>query len=211
MANGINRIATIGGDVPSNGAAPDIQAGVPYIVHVTIQGAADLLMHRWNCDAVDAKAGAAKGSKSKKTDNVESYCYRLDDGTLGIPGEYLRMALIGAAKYEQDPRSPRKSAADLFKAEIVMLTHLASLGTKAWDYLDTRRAVVQRSGINRTRPAMKAGWRLSFEIMVQQGSLYIPDERLLHTMNQAGRLIGLGDFRPTFGRFAVVSWEISHA
>lgn len=207
----VNRLEAIGGDKPTNGAAADIEAGVPYVVNVTLQGVADLLLHRWNCDAVDEKAKSAKGSKAKKTDNVESYVYRCDDGTLGIPGEYLRMALINAAKYEQDPRSPRKSAMDLYKAEIVVLTPLASLGVKEWDYMDIRRVVVQRSGINRSRPAMKAGWRLSFQVLVQQGSLYIPAERLLHTLNQAGRLIGLADFRPTYGRFAVVSWEVAAA
>lgn len=203
-----NGVSRIGGMVPTNGAEPEVLASAPYVATVSLQGVADLLFHRWNCEAVEEKAKAAKGSKAKKTDNVESYVYRCDDGALGVPGEYLRMALINAAKYEQDPRSPRKSAMDLYKAEIVVLTQIATLGTKEWDYLDTRRVVVQRNGINRVRPAMRSGWTVGFEIMVQQGSLYIPPERLLHTLNQAGRLIGLGDFRPTYGRFAVVRWEV---
>ena len=34
--------------------------------HVRIVGVADLLFHRWNCEAVEAKGKAAKGSKAKK-------------------------------------------------------------------------------------------------------------------------------------------------
>lgn len=118
----------------TNGAEDIIAAGLPYQATVTIQGSSDFLFHRWNNEAVEAKAKAAKGSKAKKSDDIESYVYRNDAGELAIPGEYLRMAIIGAAKFRQDPRSPRKSAMDLFKAAVISLTPLASLGTSNWSY-----------------------------------------------------------------------------
>ncbi len=148
----------------TNGGKQVIDASQPYSVSVLVQGSADLLFHRWNCEAVDEKAKAAKNSKAKKTDNVESYVYRNEDGDICLPGEYLRQAIIAAAKFRQDPRSPRKSAMDLYKAGIVCETMLASLGCKDWDYLDTRRVVVQRNGINRTRPAVRAGWKAEFQV-----------------------------------------------
>lgn len=141
----------------TNGGTEDIQFSEPYRIEVTIEGSADMLMHRWNCEAVAEKAASAKGSKAKKSDNIESYVYRNDDGDICLPGEYLRGSVIAAAKFRQDPRSPRKSAMDLFKAAIVTLTPLASLGKKDWDYEDSRRVTIQRSGITRVRPAMKAG------------------------------------------------------
>jgi hypothetical protein len=191
----------------TNGAERMIEAGVPYVATVTISGAADFLFHRWNCEAVDEKAKAAKGSKAKKSDDVESYVYRNDAGELCIPGEYLRMAVIGAAKFRQDPRSPRKSAMDLYKAAVVPLTALASLGKKEWDYEDRRRVVVQRNGINRTRPAMKAGWRATFDVQVLIPE-YVDPNSLRETIETAGRLIGIGDFRPTYGRFGIVGFEL---
>jgi hypothetical protein len=97
------------------------------------------LFHRWNNEAVAEKAGSAKGSKGKKTDNVESYVYRLPNNEIGLPGEYLRQSIINAAKFKQDPRSTRKSAVDLYKAGIVSMTELGSLGKTKWDYLDRRR------------------------------------------------------------------------
>jgi hypothetical protein len=129
---------------------------------VAIQGSADLLFHRWNCEAVEAKSKAEKGSSAKKTDDLESYVYRNDGGELCIPGEYLRQALIHAAKFRQDPRSPRKSAMDLYKAGVVSLTNLATLGVSDWDYEDRRRVVIQRSGVTRVRPALRAGWSAEF-------------------------------------------------
>lgn len=192
---------------PTNGAASIIEAGMPYQANITITGSADILFHRWNCEAVDEKSKAAKNSAAKKTDDIESYVYRDDAGNLCLPGEYLRMSIIMAAKFKQDPRSPRKSAMDLFKAGIIPLTHLASLGTKKWDYEDRRRAVIQRSGINRVRPAMKAGWTASFDILVNLPE-YIDHALLLDVTGMAGRLIGVGDFRPTFGRFQVTAFKV---
>lgn len=190
----------------TNGGKSVIEGGAPYIVTVTIEGAADLLFHRWNCEAVEAKAKTSKGSKGKKSDDVETYVYRCDDGSIGLPGEYLRQAIIHAAKFRQDPRSPRKSAMDLFKAGVVCLTPLASLGKEQWDYLDTRRVTIQRNGINRTRPAMKIGWRATFELAINLPE-YIDRQMLREVIEQAGRLIGVGDFRPTFGRFGIVAFE----
>lgn len=190
----------------TNGGKAAIESGAPYIVSLSIEGAADMLFHRWNCEAVDAKSRATKNSKAKKSDDVESYVYRCEDGTLGLPGEYVRQAIIHAAKFRQDPRSPRKSAMDLFKAGVVCLTPLASLGKIDWDYLDTRRVTIQRNGINRTRPAMRLGWRATFEIAVNLPE-YIDRQMLREVIEQSGRLIGVGDFRPTFGRFGIVGFD----
>jgi hypothetical protein len=189
----------------SNGGESDIALTQPYAVKVTIEGTAPILFHAWNVEAVKEKAGAAKGSKSKKEDNIESYVYRNEAREICIPGEYFRQSIIHAAKYMQDPRSPRKSAMDLFKAGVLVLED-ASLGKAEWDYLDQRRAVVQRNGVNRIRPAMHKGWRATFEIQIILPE-YITREILGVAIQNAGRLVGLADFRPTYGRFQVVEFN----
>lgn len=198
---------TARGPETTNGAKATIDASAPYIANVRIVGVADLLFHRWNVEAVDAKGKAAKGSKAKKTDDIETYVYRNDAGELAIPGEYLRQAVIHAAKFRQDPRSPRKSAMDLFKAGVVALTPLASLGTKDWDYEHRCRVTIQRQGITRCRPAMKVGWSLDVDLLVNLPE-YIPPDVLNDVIVNAGRLIGLADFRPTYGRFQVASFGV---
>lgn len=191
----------------TNGGKDSIDASIPYAVTLTLEGAADMLFHRWNCESVATKATAAKNSKAKKTDDVESYVWRNDAGEICIPGEYLRQSIIHAAKFRQDPRSPRKSAMDLFKAGVIPVTLLSSLGKPTWDYLDTRRVTIQRNGINRTRPAMKAGWRAEFVLQILTPE-YIDHAFLQEVVNMAGRLVGLGDFRPTYGRFNVVKFDV---
>lgn len=195
----------------NNDAAQQIEERGQYVAHVTIEGVCPILFHRWSCEAVAEKSAAKKGSKEKKTDNVESYVYRCGDGTIGIPGTYLIGSMTdpgnGAAKYRQDPRSPRKSALSLYKAALQPLTDIASLGKDTWDYLDQRRVMVQRNGITRVRPAMLAGWRASFDLICLSPE-YIKPHALHECLNDAGRLVGIGDFRPTYGRFLVTEFSI---
>jgi archaeosine-15-forming tRNA-guanine transglycosylase len=200
-------VTEIGGEVPTNGAMETVEVSKPYVVNVKIQGVSDFLFHRYNVESVKEKTAAAKGSKGKKTDDLESYVYRNDAGELCIPGEYLRQSCIHAAKYRQDPRSPRKSAMDLYKAGLISLTSLASLGKTKWDYEDCRRVVIQRSAIPRTRPAIKAGYEVTIQFMVNLPE-YIRPNDLHDVLTNAGRLVGLGDFRPTYGRFQIVSFDV---
>lgn len=206
----------LSGDV-SNSGESTIIADAPYRVSVTVTGSSKILFHRWQSDSVDAKAAAAKGSKAKKTDDVESYVWRNEDGLICLPGEYLRGSLIdprnGAAKYRQDPRSPRKSALDLYRASIISLTDLAPI-TKAnglqaeeWDSLDRRRVTVQRQGVTRERPCFAEGWSATVIFMCQSPN-YIPPIALHQALNDAGRLVGVADFRPSFGRFTVTNFEL---
>lgn len=200
------RSTAIGGESPSNGAEESIEQQKPFRVLVTLEGVCPLLFHRWNNESVESKSKAKKGSLEKKTDDVESYLYRNDKGIICIPGEYVRQSVIHAAKYEQDPRSPRKSMMDLMKAALVSLTELSPTGLKDPDYLDKRRVVIQRNAITRTRPALKEGWRCEFILMVNLPE-YLPPQRLNHILQQAGRIIGLADFRPSYGRFNVIEFK----
>jgi len=191
----------------SNDASVDVEIQTPYMIEASIEGSAAILFHRWSCEAIDEKAKAKKGSAAKKTDNIESYIYRDEKGNVAIPSEYFRMSIIGAAKFKQDPRSPRKSAMDLFKAGICTIGELCSLGVKEPDYLDQRRVVIQRNGITRVRPAMLAGWKCNVSLQVLLPE-YI-DHRMLHeTLSYAGRIVGVGDFRPSFGRFQVTAFNV---
>lgn len=191
----------------TNGGKMAIDLKVPYIVDVTIKGSTDALYHRWNCEDVETKAKASKNSEAKKKDNVEAYVYRDEKGDIAIPGEWLRQSIINAAKFKQDPRSKRKSAKDLFTSGVVALTQYASIGKKTWDYLDTRRVNIQRNGVNRTRPAISAGYEATIRLQVLLPEYISPE--LLHDVTiDAGRLIGIGDFRPSFGRFNVINWDV---
>jgi hypothetical protein len=192
----------------SNDARPTIEGSIPHVATFSITGTSPLLFHRWSVESIAEKAKAAKGSAAKREDDVESYVWRLESGELGMPGEYVRQAVIHAAKFRQDPRSSRKSAMDLYKAAVVSLTDLAPLGARTWDFLDQRRVTVQRAGVTRSRPGFHAGWRADFDFQIQLPE-YVQPADLLDVLVNAGRLVGVGDFRPTYGRFQVTKFEVA--
>lgn len=199
--------AEVLGPQPTNGAALDIERELPFVLEFTIEGVCPILFHAWNNEAVAEKATAKKGSAAKKSDNVESYVYRNDKGEIALPGVYVHSSMQYAAKFKQDPRSPRKSAFDLFKAAVSPLTEYASLGTAKWDYLDERRVLVQRNAIMRQRPAFNAGWKAEMQFVVNLPE-YVSPVFFHEVLTLAGRAIGVGDFRPTYGRFQIVAFEI---
>lgn len=203
----LERATEIGGESPTNGAEESIEMQKPYRVLVELEGTCPLLFHRWNNEAVASKSKAKKGSDEKKTDNTESFLYRDKSGCVCIPGEYVRQSVIHAAKYEQDPRSPRKSMMDLMKAALVSLTELSSTGLKEPDYFDQRRVVIQRSAVTRSRPALREGWRCKFMLQCNLPE-YVPPQKLNALVQQAGRIIGVADFRPSFGRFNVIAFKV---
>lgn len=178
----------------------------PYAAEVTVVGISDLLMHRWDTEEVESKGKAPKNSATKKTDNVESYLYRMKDGTVGIPPANFKAAICDAAKFLQDPRSPRKCARDLFRAAVTV-SEGGSLGVKTWDYLDKRRAVVQRNAVSRTRPAFLAGWKATFIVQVTAADL-ISVDFLSDAVTRAGQFVGMCDYHPEFGRFRIESFRV---
>lgn len=191
----------------SNAGAGAIDLSQPFAVEVQLTGACDLLFHRWQDEAVEQKAKAAKNSKAKKTDDIEAYVWRDKENHLCIPGEYLRRSMVEAAKFRQDPRSPRKSAYDLANASIISLTELASLGITTWDFLHKGRVRVQRAAVTRVRPGVASGWKATFIIGILVPE-YIDPAFLRDLLDKSGKLIGLADNRPSYGRFDVTHFEI---
>ncbi len=61
--------------------------------------------------------------------------------------------------------------------------------------------------IMKVRPMIPTGWKLSFTLEFDDDD--ISGHQLIQAMNKAGRLIGLGVWRPKFGRFLVEAKEVA--
>ena len=190
----------------------DLSLRQPFSAKIRLQGTQDILFHRWNDEDVQAKAEAKKGSEEKKRDNPEAYIYRNEEGNICIPGRYIVRSVVEAGRNFQDPRSKRKMAKDLVQAAVMSDEILSPILVKGkpveqWDYDDRQRVCIMRSAITRTRPAFKKGWEVEFTLISLVPELVTPDF-LRKLVDNAGLLIGLGDFRPTYGRFRVIHWDI---
>lgn len=76
-----------------------------YSMRTRIEGVSRLLFHRYDPEVAERKSRATKGSREKKTDDIESYLYHDPDGFLAIPAINIKACILGAARYFSDPRS----------------------------------------------------------------------------------------------------------
>lgn len=58
------------------------------------------------------------------------------------------------------------------------------------------------------RPALNVGWELPFTFLVADDR--IGDGQIKEAMETAGYLVGVGGWRPKYGRFKVTDWQIVH-
>lgn len=56
------------------------------------------------------------------------------------------------------------------------------------------------------RPVLRYGWQISFEIQIMKNHL-IDETKLYNWFTLGGSLIGLGSYRPRYGRFEVKNWK----
>jgi hypothetical protein len=185
-------------------------------VKVTIIGKAPLLTH--NPAKMGERKSGAKGATyiPSPKEEAENGLY-VQDGKFGFPGIGIRNAYVQAAgqwKVKLPGSSKKMSARSIFATTQVSPEMCVLLDPKTGkplkDYeIDTRRAVVQRNGILRSRPRFPV-WRIDFEIVFDDAGL-TPEavEQLIPVLEDAGRRIGIGDYRPArtgwFGTFEVKS------
>lgn len=93
-------------DPVSNDAEPAIEFQMPYVAQIDVEGSAAFLFHRYSVEAVAAGGAAAKGSKAKKTDAIDSYVWHDDEGNLSIPGEYFRNVDHWCRQIQTGPAQP---------------------------------------------------------------------------------------------------------
>ena len=142
--------------------------------------------------------------------------YLDEDGRFCGPGVGLRNGLVRAAAAWRAPwQKKRENMRSLLAGctvEPELVPILDKKGKPATNYeIDSRRAMVQRQGIVRSRPKFAVGWRAAFEIVYDDAFLAGEEEQvrdlLVQIFNDAGNRIGWGDYRPEktgwFGRYFV--------
>lgn len=73
-------------------------------------------------------------------------------------------------------------------------------------YLDMRPVVVNKARVVRLRPTFKPGWELEFSVEVIDDG--ISHQILNDVLVLCGKTVGIGDYRPRFGRFMVSRFEV---
>lgn len=184
-------------------------------IEVSIQGITPLLCNRFTDEAA---AAASEGTRSSiaTTDRgtpleiATSKLYLTTDGNPGIPQPNLLRCLveggrfhkIGKAQITTDKKSLLYACLDI-EGVMVPIDH-----KEPWT-VDTRPVRIPATGgrILVNRPLFN-DWALTFVLMLD---ISIMSPKLLRDcIDDAGKRIGLGDYRPAtkgpFGKFKVIHW-----
>jgi len=183
-------------------------------ITLTLTGTRPMIQHnRRLANPIDPYTRALKQltGKRKKTDEdivdimrieARASCYETDDGLLGLPTENVWRSLYDAAtafKMGKDIKRALSATGD----EVVPLL-VGGEPVKVDPYLledgaiDYRSVKVGTNRVMRSRPII-ANWSSThtfelFEDVIDKGDLVKVWER-------AGRLVGIGDYRPTYGTY----------
>jgi len=127
---------------------------------------------------------------------------------IGIPVIALENCIIHAGReFKADKRRTMK---EILKATIFVRPDYAIVndGVKEPDFIHEAQVVNPNTkGRNiRYRPAFKEGWTARFQIDIDDPEV-VPAERLKEILEFAGRRVGVGDWRPRYGRFLVAEFK----
>jgi hypothetical protein len=182
---------------------------------VTIRGVSPFLSHNGQtADPLNAFSKQLKAvtSKRKKTDEDYAEMSRIEwhaglyvnaDGYVVLPATLMESCLVEGAKKSKLGKAFKSAV--FIDADSLMKIGTTKKAAELWEdarYRDVRGVRVGTSRVMRTRPIFH-NWEADVEIMFDDEQVNQADVE--QALNDAGSKCGVGDFRPRFGRFDVVS------
>jgi len=168
-------------------------------IKVSVKGTAPLLLHKFI--ETDASISKKKKKVYVPAEEAEKVCYRTEDGKIYIPSTHFKGAMVKSGV--DFIYSGRKTYKEYIKSGIFFLEQEIILTPQEYT-ISNLPVVISRSRVMRSRPEFKE-WECSFTIEVINEDL---DKTVLkEILESAGKYKGVGDFRPEYGRFEVVSFK----
>lgn len=198
-----------------------------YTVQVEVQGITPLLQHRFAPAALSASGSQASrqvGAVDYSLEWLETM-YVTADGWLYQPARHLEGALAGAGKLFRIKGRRGKTYHDAMKAycyvspdEVLHLYQGDPVPAPGPELLEAptghlevsiMRVRVNRAAVARSRLQVNPGWTLRFRLAVHDEQLGL--DVVQDILKEAGEGVGIGDYRPRYGRFAVTTFEVEAA
>jgi hypothetical protein len=183
-------------------------------INCTIEGVTPLLCNRFSDAAMEAATNGNRistvGDRGTPREIAETTLYRGHDTKPMIPQPNLFRCLIDAGKFHKAGKSKITTQKTSLIPACVDIEGL-EIPIKHKDpwTVDTRPVRIPATGgrILCHRPCFH-DWALSFTVLCDETMM--PLKLLRQLVDDAGRRIGLGDFRPDckgpFGKFVVTKW-----
>ena len=168
---------------------------------VVIKGTRPLMMHS-TAAMLKPKNKSVKSSEHDPVEEAKDCLYLNDAKKICVPSMAILSAMRKAASNHKKPGAGKKTLKDFVFSGIRIDPDMIELPDQNYT-VDIRPVVIMRSRIMRARPLFKE-WDLSFKIEIIDEQTWDAGT-VREILEYAGKYMGLLDFRPLYGTFAVVS------
>ncbi len=147
-------------------------------------------------------------------EEAEMAAYRMVDGLLAVPSEHIYSCMVRTGGQFLVQGRNKATYKQIIKGALLvdpepLIPILDGKGEEVRDYeIDARPAVVGRARIIRHRPLFSE-WQLNFNLLILAPD-ELPLKVLQDVLEKGGQTIGIGDYRPRYGRFQVTRWEVQN-
>jgi hypothetical protein len=182
-----------------------------YTIHGTIKGLAPLLFNRFTeaaQQALDTRQTGGRLSVPQKIAEAEEKVHRGINGNLIIPAWSFKQSLVAGCS-AAGLKHGRSGLGQHLKA-IVFADGEIDLGVKERDFMHEHWGRIppgpKGAGAIIRRPALNPGWEGRFRLVVTDDRQ--SPEQIRQALDETGLLVGLGGWRPEYGRFMVTEWTV---
>lgn len=197
-----------------------------YDVNVSIKGVSPILQHRFAPDILENLLEGATKKTVTKDYSTEwlTTLYSTTDGYLYQPGAHIEGALVKAAARfsakgtggggKRTYKDPVRAYVSVQPEQVIhfwcnepVATPSETLLHNPQQHLEVSimRVTVNRAAVARLRLQINEGWELNFRLHVIED---LQPNVLRDILIEAGRAVGIGDFRPKYGRFEVAAFDV---
>lgn len=179
-----------------------------YRITGKIKGIAPILFNRMLEGDLEPSNVGSKGriTVEARIEEARQKVYRNEQG-LFLPGWNFKQCLLEGCK--RSGLKVGRSSLARYLAAAIFPDHELYFGKGEPDFMHEhwgRRPPRTGGACIIRRPALKEGWELSFGLNV------VDDRRtpaeIRRSLDEAGLLVGLGSWRPEYGRFLVIEWQV---
>lgn len=184
-------------------------------IEIRLEGTTPLICNRFTDAAAMASSGGSRGSsaateRGSSQEVAESKLYRGLQGRPMIPQPNLLRCLVDGGRFHKIGKSQvtTNTSSMLYACLDIEAAEIEIEHTQPWR-VDTRAVVIPstKGRILAHRPIFD-DWALAFTLSLDTAIL--GPKLLRQIIDDAGKRVGLGDFRPArkgpYGRFVVKSW-----